>query len=93
VQQLDLFEPTSSLSSPLIGRHVRLERVCLCGGKIAVIGSSSPAVHAARLSCANCGRFVGWLPQSTARWLTGIVTRFGAPPSSSPISIGRYSNA
>jgi len=27
---------------------------------------------------ANCGAFVGWLPQTTARWLIGVVTRFGA---------------
>jgi hypothetical protein len=90
--QLDLFEP-SPPASPLIGQHVRLDRVCSCGSNIAVIGSSSPEVHAGRLSCANCGTFAGWLPRATARWLTNIVTRFGAPPSSSPISIGHYSNA
>src|SRR5262249_32469266 len=52
-----------------------------------------PDARRARLSCANCGTFVGWVPQATARWLTGIVTKFGAPSSSSPISIGRWSGA
>jgi hypothetical protein len=91
--QLDLFEPTSSLSSsPLIGQYIRLDRICSCGSDIAVIGSAC-GMHAGRLSCANCGRFAGWLPQATARWLINVVTRFGAPSSSSPIDIGRYSNA
>jgi hypothetical protein len=89
VQQLDLFSTPSSPSSPLIDQHIRLDRVCSCGSNIAIIGSSSPTVHAARLSCANCGTFAGWLPQATAQWLTSIVTRFGAPPSSSPIDVRR----
>jgi len=90
--QLDLFEPTPPSSSPLIGQHVRLDRTCRCGSNIAIAGPAY-RMHAARLLCANCGAFVGWLPQATARWLTNIVTRFGAPSSSSPIDIGRYSNA
>jgi hypothetical protein len=92
--QIDLFPTTPSSSpSPLIGQHVRLSRVCGCGCNIAIIGSSSPTVHAARLACASCGTFAGWLPQTTAKWLTNIVTRFGAPPSSSPIDVRRQSNA
>jgi hypothetical protein len=91
--QLDLFPTPSSAPSPLTGRHVRLDRMCSCGSDIAIIGSSSPAVHAARLACANCSLFAGWLPQATARWLTSIVTRFGAPPSSSPIDVRRRSDA
>jgi hypothetical protein len=89
--QLDLF-PTSSPSSPLTGQHVRLDRVCACGSNIAIVGSSR-SMHAARLACASCGTFAGWLPQTTAKWLTSIVTRFGAPPSSSPIDVRRQSNA
>jgi hypothetical protein len=91
--QLELFEPASSPSSPLIGQHVRLNRVCLCGSNIAIIGSSSPTVHTARLSCANCGTFAGWLPRATASWLTNIISRFGAPSSSSPIDIRRQADA
>jgi len=90
--QLDLFEPTPPSSSPLAGQHVRLDRTCHCSSNIAVIGLPR-RMHAARLSCASCDAFVGWLPQATARWRINIVTRFGAPSSSSPIDIGRYSNA
>jgi hypothetical protein len=86
--QLNLFEPTSPSSSPLSGQHVRLDRTCRCGSNIAVIGPPR-RMHAARLSCASCGVFVGWLPQATARWLINVVTRFGAPSSSSAIDIGR----
>jgi hypothetical protein len=88
MRQLDLFGLTPPSTSPLTGQHVRLDRPCRCGSDIAIVGSSR-SVHAARLSCASCGAFVGWLPQATASWLINIVTRFGAPSSSSPIDIRR----
>ena len=90
--QLDLFGLIPASSSPLTGQHVRRGRICACGSNIAIIGPAC-RMHAARLSCANCGVFVGWLPQATAKWLTNIVTRFGAPSSSSPIDLGRRANA
>src|SRR5215472_14235865 len=85
--QLDLFELTPPSSSPLTGQHVQLDRTCRCGSNIAIAGPAC-RMHAARLSCANCGAFVGWLPRATARWLINVVTRFGAPSSSSPIASG-----
>ena len=70
--QLDLFG-LAPPSSPIVGQHVRLERVCACGSNVAIVGSSR-AMHAAGLSCASCHRFVGWLPGTTAQWLTASVS-------------------
>src|SRR5262249_6173191 len=63
--QLDLFELTPSSSSPLIGQHVRLDRICSCGSNIAIAGPAY-RMHAARLSCASCGAVAGWLPRAEA---------------------------
>jgi hypothetical protein len=54
--QLDLFgAPTSaaSLSTVLVSRR------CRCGGTTARLGSSC-AMHAGRLTCSDCGLFLGW---------------------------------
>jgi hypothetical protein len=61
-QQLTLFAPIMSSSSPLIGLTIKLGRANdRCCDDIAVIGSSKGNHHAS-LTCAGCGRHRGWLP-------------------------------
>jgi hypothetical protein len=69
---------------PIIGLCIELNRprdgVCPeCGSMAAVIGEGA-GPHAARLDCANCHRFRGWLPVLAAAALIDTVTRYGGWP-------------
>jgi hypothetical protein len=77
---------------PIIGLHIELNRasdgVCPgCGSMAAIVGKGA-GPHAARLDCANCARFRGWLPALAAEALVDTTRRCGRPTvviqSSSP---------
>src|SRR5258708_8488269 len=68
---------------PILGLTIELNRPadgsCECGSVAAVIGKGA-GPHAARLDCAFCGKFRGWLPALAADALVDTVTRYGGLP-------------
>jgi hypothetical protein len=65
---------------PPYGLHVRLatHRHCNCGDDIAVVGRGRDS-YAAELTCARCGSHRAWLSYETAKWITTVISKFGAP--------------
>src|SRR5262245_41051265 len=49
-----------------------------CGAVHFIIGSSA-AMHCARLTCAECGVFSGWLPKGDFTFHRMTVDKFGPP--------------
>jgi hypothetical protein len=79
-QQLDIFGSATVASTSCIGLAVILPRPCsACGSVTAVIGSSSRAIHAARLDCSNCGQFARWMPTEAYRLVSNIIDNFSRP--------------
>jgi hypothetical protein len=68
---------------PIIGLCIELNRPadgsCECGSIAAVIGKGA-GPHAAKLDCAFCGKFRGWLPALAADALIHTVTAYGGWP-------------
>jgi hypothetical protein len=76
MMQTNLFTPTAQL--------IRLDRphdlAHPCHSNFAVIGSST-TLHAARLTCADCGRFRGWLSHTAAAAIQEVQARVGSIPA------------
>jgi hypothetical protein len=43
--------------------------------------------YAAELSCERCGAHRAWLSHETAKWITTVISKFGAPTT--PIILRR----
>jgi hypothetical protein len=83
LQQLDLFEPIETPSSPLVGLRVELPRPCpKCGNNIGVIGGCG-GPHANRITCDSCNIFRRWLGHREADFVAEVSAKFGC--LSSPI--------
>jgi hypothetical protein len=82
------FKVLASNASQLFGMRVQPadDRRCCANNSLAVISRSS-GPHAAQLSCASCGAHRAWLSESTVRWLTIVINKFGVP--NAPIIIRR----
>ena len=80
--QRDLFTGPSSTapSTGVVGLVVTMvHRPCLaCGSKSFIVGSSA-AMHHARLTCADCEAFAGWLSKGAFTFIRMTVERFGLP--------------
>ncbi len=74
--QLEMFATTPSTS--IRGLMIEIPRVCQCGSRESIIGSSG-GPHLARLTCAACGRHAGWLPNRASKFLERILDKFGRP--------------
>jgi hypothetical protein len=63
----------------LEGIHVYLDNQhCRkCEGQHELTIGAPTQVHAGRLNCAGCTRFVGWLPKSTANYVAEMVKEHG----------------
>jgi hypothetical protein len=86
------FEIFPSSTSMLYGVEVKIEsttaRPCCSRSGIAVLGySAGNGMHAASITCSNCGQHRGWLSRETARQVEEVIQRFGRP--SEPIIIRR----
>jgi hypothetical protein len=68
--QLDLFGPPTA---PSTLPTIPAPRPCRCGGTQAALGSSH-AMHAARLTCADCGAFLGWASHALVNEIRGFTT-------------------
>jgi hypothetical protein len=79
MSQLDLFGCTTAPSSnSLLGTRVKLSRADACCDNIVTLGPSK-SMHAARMHCATCGTFRGWLSIEAADFITATGAKFGAP--------------
>jgi hypothetical protein len=71
-------------ATPIIGLRVKLDRPTdrqrPCCRNIVIVERCNHPRHAAALHCADCGQDRGWLSSATAKWITFVVKRFGAPP-------------
>ena len=79
--QSDLFAPSSTMASTgIVGLIVKLaHRSCrACAATHFIIGSSK-AMHCARLSCAECGAFSGWMSRGDFTFARMTVERYGSP--------------
>jgi hypothetical protein len=78
----DLFaNPTSTApSTGIVGLAVKmLHRPCrTCGCTDFIIGSSA-AMHCARLTCAGCDAFGGWMSQGAFTFTRMTIEKFGRP--------------
>jgi hypothetical protein len=75
--QLNLFETTPPSTSAL-GLLVTLPRACGCGSTTGVVGSSA-GPHHARLICAQCGKFVCWMPAADFNFIAAVIDVAGRP--------------
>ena len=79
---MSVFSDGSSLGNKLVGLTVKLdrpadrERPC-CRNVCTIKPARGP--HAGELTCTGCGQPRGWLSKTTAQWIEGVITRFGAP--------------
>jgi hypothetical protein len=81
----DLFsEPTLVGLKVRLARPVDIENPC-CENICTILPGQGP--HAGELVCTDCHRHRGWLSKTTADWLMGVVSKFGAPDS--PIVVRR----
>jgi hypothetical protein len=73
---------------PPYALRVRLavHRHCKCGHDIAVVGGGRDS-YAAELTCARCGSHRAWLSHDTTKWITTVISKFGAPTT--PIILRR----
>jgi hypothetical protein len=82
--QLGLFASTANTttvpSTGITGLAVRMtHRPCrACGSANFTIGSSA-AIHSARLDCAECGRFAGWMSRGAYVFIQMTIEKFGRP--------------
>jgi hypothetical protein len=83
---------TQTADQLLLGLAVRLPDICSCGHDVATIGARS-GPHAARLLCARCGKFRGWLPHTERRLLVEAIKRTGVPAEPIAIRRGRSDEA
>src|SRR2546430_2344195 len=65
------------MTTNLTGLRVKLDRPTCCQN-ICVIGSGK-GPHGARLDCADCGSFCGWVDKGTMCWIESVVLFFGTP--------------
>jgi hypothetical protein len=63
----------------LTGLHIKPDRPTCCEN-ICVIGPSK-GPHGARLDCADCGNFRGWLDKGTLCWIESVVLFSIMPPA------------
>jgi len=80
--QRDLFLGPSNTptSTGIVGLIVRTpERPCRTCGAVHFIIGSSAAMHCARLTCAECGAFAGWMSKGNYRYACMSVDKFGRP--------------
>ena len=78
------FEIFPSSTSMLYGVEVKIEsttaRPCCSRSGIAVLGySAGNGMHAASITCSNCGQHRGWLSKHTAEKIEKIIKQFGVP--------------
>jgi hypothetical protein len=78
--QLDLFSGGTTPSTSPHGLLVALPSACVCGAHEAVIGSSA-GPHHARLVCAQCGKFLRWLPADALAGINEQIDHIGGRPS------------
>jgi hypothetical protein len=87
-EQLGLFASPSSTtpSTAISGLIVSMaHRPCRsCGCESFVIGSSK-AMHTARVDCADCGAFGGWLSRGAFAFIQMTIEKFGPPTT--PIAL------
>jgi hypothetical protein len=79
MSQLTLFPETATPSTSALGLLVALPRACQCGSTVAAVGSSC-GPHAAKLVCAQCGRFNIWLSAERAGFLNSVIDTVGGRP-------------
>jgi hypothetical protein len=82
VRQTDLFHgPSSTMASTsIIGLIVKLvHRPCRSCQAVHHIVGSSCAMHSAKLTCAECGRFSGWMSRGEFIYAKMTVERYGPP--------------
>jgi hypothetical protein len=79
MSQLDLF-PTTTPSTSALGLLVALPRACACGSGTGVVGSSC-GPHAAKLVCAQCGRFSLWLSAERVSFVNSAIDTVGGRPA------------
>jgi hypothetical protein len=81
MHQLNLsFESATTPSTSALGLLVTLQRACCCGSITGAVGSSC-GPHAARLVCAQCGRFNIWLSAERAGFIDSVIDTVGDRPS------------
>jgi hypothetical protein len=83
-RQLGLFAGTTSASSSngIVGLVTTLaHRPCRSCGSVAFTIGSSKAMHNARLTCADCGAFAGWLSKGGCDFIRISVEKYGLPPA------------
>jgi hypothetical protein len=75
----DLFGATTPSTSAL-GLLVALPRACQCGSGTGVVGSSA-GPHAAKVVCAQCGRFNMWLSTERTSFINSVIDTVGGRPA------------
>jgi hypothetical protein len=85
--QPDLFGTTVTPSTSALGLLVVLPHACPCGSTTGAIGSSC-GPHAAKAVCAQCGKFLRWLPATALAGINEQIDHIGGRPAA-PIVLHR----
>jgi hypothetical protein len=75
---------TAATSTSVRGLTVLLPGACSCGSRNAVVGSSS-GPHYARIVCARCSKWRGWMSATSFNFVAEIIDQFGRPVA--PIAV------